>query len=262
VSQTFDVIVVGAGTAGVPAAVAAAERGLRVALVEAAQDIGGTLVLSGGSISAAGTPMQKAAGVEDSTDAHFADALRINHGTGDHVLLRAWIDRAADTIDWLLDKGWTCTPFEPVFAPEHDLYTTPRTYRSTQQGFSLIHAYRNALTQLADRGNLTLFLGTRVREVIVADGVATGVIAKRGEEKLRLDARHSHHWRLQRQRGSLAEDPWHHPATLSYRHGGWRRHRSGDGGGRRHLVSRYVAPLLRRYAQSGGAGIGMDEYRH
>ncbi|MFC3443701.1 FAD-dependent oxidoreductase [Sphingobium rhizovicinum] len=188
-SQTFDVIVVGAGTAGVPAAVAAAERGLRVALVEAAQDIGGTLVLSGGSISAAGTPMQKAAGVEDSTDAHFADALRINHGTGDHVLLRAWIDRAADTIDWLLDKGWTCTPFEPVFAPEHDLYTTPRTYRSTQQGFSLIHAYRNALAQLADTGNLTLFLGTRVREVIVNDGVASGVIATRGEDEIRLDAR-------------------------------------------------------------------------
>ncbi|MDF0543649.1 FAD-dependent oxidoreductase [Sphingobium sp. H39-3-25] len=188
-SQPFDVIVVGAGTAGVPAAVAAAERGLRVALVEAADDIGGTLVLSGGSISGAGTPMQQAAGVEDSPDQHFADALRINHGTGDHVLLRAWIDRAAGTIDWLLAHGWTCTPFEPVFAPEHDLYTTPRTYRSTEQGFSLIAAYRHALAPLVESGAITLMLGTRVRELIVEDGVASGVKATQGEKDIQLEGR-------------------------------------------------------------------------
>lgn len=189
VGQRFDVIVVGAGTAGVPAAVEAAGRGLRVALVEAADDIGGTLVLSGGSISAAGTPMQAAAGVEDSAEQHFADALRINHGTGDHVLLRDWTDRAAGTIDWLLAHGWTCTPFEPVFAPEHDLYTTPRTYRSTEQGFSLIAAYRTALAPLIESGGITLFLGTRARELMVDGGVAKGVVATRGEETLRLEGR-------------------------------------------------------------------------
>lgn len=188
-SQAFDIIVVGAGTAGVPAAVAAAERGLRVALVEAAADIGGTLVLSGGSISAAGTPMQRAAGVVDSPDLHFADALRINHGTGDHVLLRDWINRAAETIDWLLESGWTCTPFEPVFAPEHDLYTTPRTYRSTKQGFSLIDAYRNALAPLIEAGTVELFLNTRVTQVQMTDGAATGVLARSGTTELRLDAR-------------------------------------------------------------------------
>ncbi len=185
----FDVIVVGAGTAGIPAALAAAERGLRIALIEAADDIGGTLVLSGGSISAAGTPMQRAAGIEDSAERHFADALRINHGTGDHVLLRAWIDRAAETIDWLLSLGWTCTPFEPVFAPEHDLYTTPRTYRSTQQGFSLISAYRGALEKETASGRIELFLGTRVTDIVMESGTATGVVARHGEQDLRLAAR-------------------------------------------------------------------------
>lgn len=185
-SKVFDVIVVGAGTAGVPAAVTAAERGLRVALIEAAADIGGTLVLSAGSISAAGTPMQRAADIEDSTDKHFADAMRINHGTGDHVMLRAWIDNAASTIDWLLENGWTCTPAEPVFAPEHDLYTTPRTYRSTEQGFSFIKAYRNALARAQATGMLELFLETRVTDVIIEDRAATGIVAMRGSEELRL----------------------------------------------------------------------------
>jgi fumarate reductase flavoprotein subunit len=186
--SAFDVIVVGAGTAGVPAAVAAAGRGLKVALVEAAADIGGTLVLSGGSISAAGTPMQAQANVDDSPEKHFADALRINHGTGDHVLLRAWIDRAAESIDWLLANGWTCTPFEPVFAPEHDLYTTPRTYRSTQQGFTLIDAYRNAIASVAESGTLTLLLNTRVREVTMDGGTANGVVADGPDGEVRLSA--------------------------------------------------------------------------
>jgi len=186
--HSFDVIVVGAGTAGVPAALAAAERGLNVALIEAADDIGGTLLLSGGSISAAGTPMQRAAGIEDSPEDHFADALRINHGTGDHVLLRDWINRAPETIEWLLSIGWTCTPFEPVFAPEHELYTTPRTYRSTEQGFTYIKAYRSALDQAIAKGNLSLFLGARVTEVVQVAGVAQGVIFDQGGTTNQIDA--------------------------------------------------------------------------
>jgi len=39
----YDVIIVGAGTAGLPAAIRAAERGARVLVLEAAADIGGTL---------------------------------------------------------------------------------------------------------------------------------------------------------------------------------------------------------------------------
>lgn len=187
--HSFDLVVVGAGTAGVPAALAAAERGLSVALVEAADDIGGTLTLSGGSISAAGTEMQRQAGIEDSPEAHFADAMRINHGTGDHVLLRNWIERAPETIDWLLSIGWTCTPFEPVFAPEHELYSTPRTYRSTEQGFTYIKAYRAALDKAVEAGNLTLFLGARVTEVIKQDGAARGVVFNQGGETGRIDSR-------------------------------------------------------------------------
>ena len=120
-TASYDVIVIGAGTAGVPAAIEAAARGLSVALLEAGSDIGGTLHLSTASISAAGTSIQQRAGIEDSPDRHFADYLRINHGTGNPDLVRRWIDGAAETVDWLLSIGWSCTPAEPVFAMEHGL---------------------------------------------------------------------------------------------------------------------------------------------
>jgi len=186
---SYDVIVVGAGTAGLPAALGAAARGLRVALVEAGAEIGGTLRLSSASISAAGTSIQAANGIEDDADRHFRDCLRINHGTGDHVLLRRWIDEAAAMVEWLLSLGWTCTLDAPVFAPEHDLYDVPRTYRSSRQGFSLIDAFAPGLDEAVAAGRIVPHLSTRFRDLIVDDGRATGIVAERGGATVRLEAK-------------------------------------------------------------------------
>ena len=53
--MTWDVIVVGAGTAGMPLAIFAAKRGARVLVLEQAATVGGTLPVSAGQVSAAGT---------------------------------------------------------------------------------------------------------------------------------------------------------------------------------------------------------------
>lgn len=49
-AQYYDLVVVGAGSAGIATALAAARRGLQVALVEAQQTVGGTLVCAGVSV--------------------------------------------------------------------------------------------------------------------------------------------------------------------------------------------------------------------
>ena len=66
----YDLIVIGGGTAGMPAAIFAAERGARVLIIEKAPSLGGTLYRSGGQMAAAGTVFQAAKGIEDSPDAH------------------------------------------------------------------------------------------------------------------------------------------------------------------------------------------------
>ena len=57
-NQVFDVIVIGAGTAGMPLAFQAAARG-KVLVIERGAMLGGTLHLSGGMMSASGTALQK-----------------------------------------------------------------------------------------------------------------------------------------------------------------------------------------------------------
>ena len=53
-AQQWDVVIVGAGTTGMVAALFASRRGASVLLLESAADIGGTLHISGGNMSGAG----------------------------------------------------------------------------------------------------------------------------------------------------------------------------------------------------------------
>ena len=71
--ESCDVVVVGGGGAGLAAAIEAARRGVSVILLEKAQELGGTSALAMGSITAAGTQLQRSQGIEDSPRAHFED---------------------------------------------------------------------------------------------------------------------------------------------------------------------------------------------
>ena len=69
-----DVIVIGSGAAGLPAAIAAIDNGVSVIVVEANYDIGGHAILSGGNTPlGGGTSAQKKYGIEDSPDLVFSD---------------------------------------------------------------------------------------------------------------------------------------------------------------------------------------------
>lgn len=83
-----DVLVAGAGAAGLVAALAAAARGAAVLLIERDAATPSNLAISGGLFSAAGTRWQQAAGVVDSPD-RFAADVRAKSGQVDAVLLRA-----------------------------------------------------------------------------------------------------------------------------------------------------------------------------
>lgn len=175
----WDVIVVGAGTAGIPAAVCAAERGGRVLLLEHADRVGGALHLSGGQLSAAGTRLQKARGIEDSVDAHFADVMRITKGEADSAMVRLAVSLAPDTLHWLLDRGFEPDPATPAIFHGHEAYRIARTYWGPDRGLSLLAALSTMLDAARAKG-LMLRLGTEVTGLLQDGGGAVqGVRVRR-----------------------------------------------------------------------------------
>lgn len=98
--EMTDVLVVGSGFAGMAAALAAAESGAKVVVVEKMAFLGGNSSLSGGMIAVPGSSVQKEQGVEDSPEKLMADMERIGQGLGDPEHIRFVCENAADTFEW------------------------------------------------------------------------------------------------------------------------------------------------------------------
>src|SRR5678816_1031959 len=94
------VLVIGAGACGTIAALAAKENGAEVFIVERDAKPSGSTSLSSGQIPAAGTRLQRAAGLTDDTpDLLYQDILSKSHGECDHAIARLIADESKNTIE-------------------------------------------------------------------------------------------------------------------------------------------------------------------
>src|SRR5215467_6148953 len=104
-----DVVIIGAGASGLPAAIAAREKGASVIMVEMNFDIGGRAMMSfGGLYIGGGNRLQKEAGRNDTPDLVFADWSRPEMPMGrfsDRTLVRTYADNNLDLFDWLEKHG-------------------------------------------------------------------------------------------------------------------------------------------------------------
>jgi hypothetical protein len=105
--QEADVVIVGAGAAGLPASIEAAEQGASVIVIDQNYDIGGHAIESGGNIAlGGGTSLQKKYGIEDSPDRMFEDLVNWHdYRFSDREIVRAFCDWSAPTFEWLLKHG-------------------------------------------------------------------------------------------------------------------------------------------------------------
>lgn len=114
-NKEADVVVIGAGATGLPAAIVAREAGASVIVVEAEPDIGGHAITSGGNVPlGGGTSAQKKAGIDDSPDILFRDLTDWSivqpngfpdYRYNDHEIIRAFADNSAPSFEWLVAHG-------------------------------------------------------------------------------------------------------------------------------------------------------------
>ncbi len=176
-NKNWDVIIIGAGSSGIPAAIFAAQRGAKVLQVEADNRIGGTLHWSSGQMAAAGTSVQAKLGIEDSPQAHYDDVQRITDNTMDPVLGKLAIDNAADTIEWLFELGFELAPGSPEAGVVHEPYTVRRYYWGNNEGISVLDALRPTYEKLVSDNKISLQMSTKMNSLIVENDEVVGIHA-------------------------------------------------------------------------------------
>lgn len=119
-TMSADLVVIGAGASSTAAAWAAAEKGLKVVTLEKKAIPGGTGAFSEG-IFAVESKLQKDWNYGLTKDQAFTMIMNYGHWRGNARMVRAFVDRSADTIDWMMKNG---VKFEKLFSNyPNGLYT-------------------------------------------------------------------------------------------------------------------------------------------
>lgn len=187
--EQTDVIVIGAGIAGLSASVHAAELGANVLVLEQSPMVGGSGKFAGGSLVGVNTLQQKENGIEDSVDLLLEDFVTLGgEGNNNPVLAKAFAERCGEAVDWLdtyvgVDFGTrvpTTGGYIPLNVPRVH-YAVPAngdvSKSSPRGGTGYVKALSAKLDEAIEAGNACLMLNTRVTEVLSEDGVVTGVKA-------------------------------------------------------------------------------------
>ena len=176
-----DVIVVGAGMAGLCTTVRAAELGLNVLLLEASVRVGGCIHYAGGTISGAGFKIQEENGVEDTPEAFYEDIVALG-GEGEFNEDLAWThcENSGAAIDWLDEDIGVDFGDRTLVGGAYTAMDTLRVTRalgSYSMGAALgyLEPLEARLNEAIDAGNVQLMLNTTVTELIVEGDESKGV---------------------------------------------------------------------------------------
>lgn len=180
-----DVLVIGAGGCGLVAALVAHEAGAEVAVVEKLPRLAGNTMLSSGSIPAAGTRFQAAAGIADDP-ARFAADLRRTAGPHEaEALVDCLAAISAPMVEWLADT--IGLPIELISAYRHVGHSVNRLHAvPSRRGADLMQG----LWQAAEARGIPLALATPATALLAEDGVVRGArIQTQGSEESLIAAK-------------------------------------------------------------------------
>ena len=179
-----DVLVAGAGACGLIAALRARELGARVAVLEKFDRFAGNTVLSCGSIPAAGTRMQREAGISDTVQSMVDDIERVSGEHDASGLIRPIAERSAELVEWLVDHCGVEVKLYTNY--KHVGHSIPRLHtQPSGQGVELV----NALAAAAARDGIDLAFGNPLQSLITdPSGAVTGAHVGTGSDAYTVSA--------------------------------------------------------------------------
>lgn len=171
-TQNKDVVVIGAGGAGLVAAIEAKNNGAKnVIVLEKMAFAGGNTLISGGEYAAPNNWVQVKKGLKDSNDAFYNDILKGGDNEGNPKLVRVLADNALSGAEWLKDYINMTFEDRQMFFGGHSVERS-----LVPQGATGVEMISKLLAK-AEELNIPVLYETPATELIVDKGRVTGVKA-------------------------------------------------------------------------------------
>ncbi|MEK4103184.1 flavocytochrome c [Paenibacillus sp. FSL R10-2791] len=176
----YDIIIVGAGGAGMSAALEAKEKGMNPVILEKMPVAGGNTTKSSSGMNASETKFQKEQNIEDSNDLFYEESLKGGHDTNDKEMLRFFVDNSASAIDWLDSIGIRLNNITITGGMNEK-----RTHRP-EDGSAVGQYLVKGLVKNVQEKEIPLFVNADVKEITEKDGKVNGVkvLFNQTEEKI------------------------------------------------------------------------------
>lgn len=183
-----DVAIVGGGTAGLAAAVAAAEKGAKVTVIEKSSTTGGTGNMGMGPF-AVESKLQRMKNITLTREEAFKIFMEYTHWRVDARLVSLYINKSADTMDWLEKMGVVWGGVEAYvrgsYATHHQV-TPPGGRHGVPMSAS---AMFKVLTDTANDMGVKFLIKTAAKKLIKENGKVVGVIAEDASGEVQVKAK-------------------------------------------------------------------------
>ena len=178
-----DIVIVGAGGAGMTAAINAAQAGKDVILLEKMPYAGGNTTKATGGMNAAETHYQAEQGIEDSVEQFVEDTMEGGHNINDRALVETMAENSAEGIDWLDSIG------APLPKVSFSGGATNARIHAPEDGSGVGAYLVTALLKKVNDLDINVMYNTTATELISSDGTVTGVKAESNDTNYTINAK-------------------------------------------------------------------------
>ena len=167
-----DIVIIGAGGAGMTAAINATQAGKDVILLEMMPYAGGNTTKATGGMNAAETHYQKEQGIEDSVEQFIEDTMKGGHDINDRDLVTVMAENSAAGIDWLDSIG------APLPKISFSGGATNQRIHAPEDGSGVGAYLVTALLKKIDELGIKVMYNTRATDLMSLEGTVNGVMAE------------------------------------------------------------------------------------
>lgn len=182
-----DVVIIGAGGAGMTAAITAASEGKSVIIIEKAPIVGGNTSRATGGMNAAETKYQETAGIEDSVELFVEDTMKGGYEKNNKELVQTMAEQSASAIEFLDSIGAHLSDVGKAGGA-----STNRSHRPVDAEGKILSVGSYLVPifeQAAKDNNVTFYMETEATEIIMNEGAAVGVKASSADTDYTINAK-------------------------------------------------------------------------